>query len=140
MSKGFKIVLSIIGIIVSAFIVLAVVASNSSSHDSAPAEAASTDATEVGSTEKAKLVTIIQQYAAKHFPGTTIPDILDRSAWTFEYDPDADLYYVKVNSTNSSGYNVISAYISLSGDSDYDIHYLDSGQGGVAINDGTVDL
>lgn len=138
MSKGFKIALSIIGIVVAAFIVLAVVASNSSSHDSVPAEAASTDVTEVGSYERAELVAIIDKYARENLPDVTVPDILDDSQWGYVYYPELGYYNVVCEAKDSSGSDyLINAFVEFTGDDSYSIHYLHT-QDGDKIDDGTV--
>lgn len=130
MSKGFKIAMSIIGIVVAGFIVLAVLAYNSSS-------TATTPTAEVDSHERAVLVTIIQQYTEKHLPGVTLPDITTDD-WTYYHDQDTGLYNITTVDAQKDGSSYeITAWIELSGDTDYTIHYLNTTDG-TLIDDGTV--
>lgn len=138
MSKGFKIVLSIIGVVVAAFVVLAVVATNSSSRDSDTTETASADTTEVGSYERAELAMIVEKYAKENLPGVTVPDILDDSQWTYVYFPDLGYYEVLCEAKDSAGADyLINAFVEFTGDDTYSIHYLHT-QDGDKIDDGTV--
>lgn len=88
---------------------------------------------------RAELVTIIQQYVEKHLSGVTVPDITDRSAWAYLYQPETGFYNVtttEAKAADGSDY-LITAWVELSGDTDYTIHYLHTSDGDL-IDDGTV--
>ena len=138
MSKGFKIVLSIIGVIVAAFVVLAVVASSSNESEEPSSAASTSTIVEVTPEEKAELVDIIDRYMAINAPDVTTP-IADSDDWSAFYKSDLGFYNITtINAKGPDGKDyLITAWIELSGDSDYTIHYLDT-QDGVLIDDGAV--
>ena len=69
----------------------------------------------------------------------TVPDITDRSAWAYLYQPETGFYNVtttEAKAADGSDY-LITAWVELSGDTDYTIHYLHTSDGDL-IDDGTV--